>query len=303
MVISRCGLGTGADIFVLGGNTQHAWAMIGQGGWGSNNEINANYLQGNIIIEANGDLVVEAGGRTPAVVTNDANDDTISVFAMIGNGGTDTDSMLKAGDITVTVGGDLFVTGGVYGQSFAMVGHGGLGSEGQVGGDFNRTIQVADETGTDGNFVTSNTGAPGADKALRKLSANIVVDVEGNITMDHLENDKDDIWANGAVATLKRNFNDSFTLIGHGGADTTDNTGTVNNQFWNKTGDVTVSAGGSLTMSNGTGWNSFYTRIGHGANRADRQSDGREVLYQWECGGGRGYLFDHECQCRGQCVW
>jgi len=174
------------------------------------------------------------------------------------------------------------MTSGAYGGAFVQIGHGGEDAEGQVGGVYTRTIQIADD-GSNGvrnvDWVTSNTG--GGDVQLDPaMTANVAVTVGGDIVMEHLSTKNpwvEDTDNPGDPAKIK--MDDAYTLIGHGGANTTENTSTAIRQFWDKTGDVTVIATGSLALRSGGGNNGWYTRIGHGATRSDRQSNGREVLF------------------------
>ena len=176
--------------------------------------------------------------------------------------------MLKTGDINVTVGGDLTLTGGGFGGGFTQIGHGGNESYGQVGGDFDRDVRIPD---IDGVMQAVNTTINGT-------TANIVVDVAGDILMNHLAPN------NPYTTTSSAKFspNDAYSLIGHGGSATQLNADTASSnsvRYWNKTGDVTVTTAGSLTMESGGGSNGWYSRVGHGATRRDRQSNGREALY------------------------
>ncbi|MCF6312478.1 MAG: filamentous hemagglutinin N-terminal domain-containing protein [Verrucomicrobiales bacterium] len=278
------------DIFVIAGNGRMSSAQIGFYG-GARDDTN-DYTVGNISVEAGRDLVIEGGGRVPLFPRNSGGTSTdYQAFAMIGHGGNEADSKFKNGDISVRVGGDLTMTSGAYGGAFVQIGHGGEDSEGQVGGSYTRTIMIA-AAGSNGernvNWVTSNVGA--ADVQLdANMTANITVSVDGDMMMDHLptnnplvENtqrlDDPNTPLDESDPTRMR-MDGAYTLIGHGGSNTTESTTNELRRYWNKTGDVTVNTLGSLTMFNGGGNNNWYTRIGLGATNGDSQSNGREAYF------------------------
>ncbi len=269
------------DLSVIAGNGAGSPAQIGF--YGGNAGTVSDYLAGDIVVKVGRNMVVEGGGRTrlfPRATGGDSGN--YKSYALVGHGGIESNSTFKNGDITVTVGGGLTMTGGGYGGAFSQIGHGGKESRGQVGGEYSRTILIADE-GSDGvrnvNYVTSNMGVGDA-QLDPNMTANIVVTVDGDIVMDHLKpNDPFVEYTVGTQIPAKMDMDDAYTLIGHGGADTTQSTSNALLQYVDKTGDVTVNTSGSLTMESGGGTNGWYTRIGHGANRNDRQVNNREATY------------------------
>jgi len=142
--------GVGADLSVIAGYGSRNYAQIGHGGFQfTDTSANraSNYLQGNITVSASGDMLIEGGGRFLAPNANVTHMEESDNYAMIGHGGYAVYTALKTGDIAVTVGGDLTVTGGALGTNFAQIGHGGYQSFGQIGGDFTRTVNIPDTNG------------------------------------------------------------------------------------------------------------------------------------------------------------
>ena len=263
----------GGDVTMIAGNgNSYNFVKIGHGSRDGGHAATSTYLQGGITVNATGDLIMEGGGRirqlsrTSSGTTAQFRETSVSyAYAMIGHGGVSTDTTYKSGDIDVTVGGDLRMTSGRYGGAFVQIGHGGRSSQGMVGGTFTRTVSVRDEFGVSFNQTVGNQG--GADVNLNPLTANITVDVEGDALLEHLTllsgSDADEITSGSTAMSV------SHVLIGHGGSNNTRGGTTSPLSRGDKTGDVTVTVKGDLTMGNGGGSDGGYTRIGHGLTSGD----------------------------------
>ncbi len=227
---------------LIAGEGRGNYAMIGHGGYNMGQGANSDVLKGDITVTSNGDLVM-SGGNYPDGATS--SDGTRFAFAQIGHGGFSTQQQHKSGDITVTVNnGDLIATGGVVQGNYAQIGHGGYSSHGQVGGDYTR----------------------GGSAPVYNGSANISISVDGDIVMDHMASgDATPATFTDQSATISPAF--AYVLFGHGGQDS-DRLNTTTATGANKNGDVTVIAGGDITMNNGD-YQGYYTQIGHGGSAND----------------------------------
>ncbi len=222
-------------IRMIAGQLQGAYTQIGHGGYNGGNA-NSDFIAGDITVNSFGSLIMRAG--EDADIIRNTNGARFS-HSMIGHGGYNARQQHKSGDITVTVGngGDLIMTGGPTRGHFVQIGHGGDTSRGQVGGTYARP-----------------TGGP-----TYNGSANITVNVDGSITMNHMESGNVVTSAWTATNTLDRRF--AFVQIGHGGWES-DRENTTNATGSDKIGDISVIAGDSITMENGDG-RGYSTGIGH----------------------------------------
>lgn len=207
------------SLTVAGGNAIGSWAQVGNGGPTSATGQFSNNFGGDISIIATSGVSVQAGTgisqEQPAY----------QAHAQIGNGGVGNAS--SSGNLSITTG-FLSIWGG--GSSWAALGNGGYGSDGNHSGNIKVTASsvelFAGSTGP-GSDHYAQIGHGGA-LADGNHSGSIVMAVSGSLRL-----------AAGAPAG-------AVALIGHGSGSTTPTTGT-------RQGLIDVRVGGSSNFSNGLG--------------------------------------------------
>ena len=209
----------GYDIDVSGGQGN---AQIGYNGVGT----------GNIVVQGTHDLLLTAGaGGVPCCGCGNGSN---VGYAQIGNGGAFV-SGPDSGNITVTVGRNVSLTGGSNTYGYASIGNGGdTGSQGDSG---NIAITAGGSVSLTGgvDYAQIGNGQWGSTGS----SGNITVTAAQNITLT---------GANGSSW--------GYAQIGNGGQ----------NASGNISGNIRVSAGGALTLKAGN--SGMYAQIGNGADKA-----------------------------------
>ncbi|MCG8599372.1 MAG: hypothetical protein MI807_04445, partial [Verrucomicrobiales bacterium] len=253
----------GNAVTLQAGNSNESYAQIGHGGRAA-----FSYGDGNIDIDAAGNVDLEGGGRSRTyAMIGHGGDEAEKINNFIGNSdGTNTFGTLMGNrgtiDITTTNGGGLFVTGsqaptGIgadHNDSGAQVGHGGHGTFGNHTGDIILGIDGdvtltgganSDNNGDDRNFAIIGHGGENGDG---KLGGTISVTSGGSIT---------GTAGNGGV---------NFVQIGHGGRNTDgEDDGTGTRVLTDAAATITVVAENNIQFDRGIG-NDFdtYAMIGHG---------------------------------------
>lgn len=178
---------------------------------------------------------------------------SLASSTQIGAGGLNADGTIN-GSVTVNVGGNLNMTGGVGTRRSAQIGNGGQQSDGAKSGAINVTANAISLAAGSTERAFAQIGHGGADASGVVSSANITVNSIGAISL-----------ASGG--------NQAYTQIGHGGFNalnlTVPNSSiTINNTAGTGTGDITLS-GGSGTNASAT--------IGHGGARTDGNANVGDV--------------------------
>lgn len=295
----------GRDVTLTGGNEPWDHTRIGHGGLHVADYETSSFILGDIRVRAGGNLSLNGGG----VVTNliRAGSFTTGAWAQVGHGGYRTGFFGFLGDILVETGRDVVLTGGPYRWTHAMIGHQGVESYGQSGGDFVRNEHFTAD-GVWGTIQTRlfegqavvNYNSPFADGATGSRdfasngagtlvggglnTANIAVTAGGGVTLTHLQEGvrqpagRLGTPGNPNSQTEGIRTHDSFALIGHGGhtAHTFVSTNSSSN-YVAKVGDISVSAqGGNVNLENGTGEHR-WARIGHALGSQNRVDDGTDI--------------------------
>jgi hypothetical protein len=270
---------------------------------------------GNISLTGGG--VVPSVNRGNAASSGEGNYD-LRAWAQIGHGGYVSGFMGFLGDIAVKAGGNVDVTGGAYSYSYAKIGHQGVGDRGQTGGNFIRnehfradsvesTIQTVLNAGTATVTYASANGHASSVVGIRDFSttgagtlvgsalntADVSVTAGGNVTVSHLAlgerqpQERFD-WLGTGIDMAAYNVENqslgvrtrnSFAQIGHGGFSAQSyNVANTATNYDDKIGDITVVAGGNVTVENGTG-EQRWSRIGHGVSRDERADDSIDYGY------------------------
>jgi filamentous hemagglutinin family protein len=298
----------GRDFSMQAGNDIFDYSRVGHGGAELADFETSSFVLGDIRVRAGGDVSVIGGGSVQPTSRNGNYD--VTAWAQIGHGGVRTGFLGYLGDIDVSAGGNLLVRNGAFTSTFAKIGHQALDDRGQSGGLFSRVedfrfdgartsiTSLVNSTAASVTYASVN-GDPGSVTGVRDIaargagnlvnadlaSANINVRAGGSVTLDHMQGgvrqpvgkgDADPTLANNP--TLGVRTGNSYAMIGHGGITTIaynpNNTAT---NYQNKHADISVTAGGDVTLRNGEGLNR-WSRIGHGVGRNERVDDAAQPL-------------------------
>jgi fibronectin-binding autotransporter adhesin len=252
------------NIGVSGGSGGNAFAHIGAGGLNHTGAIT-----GATSVETTGGNLTMSGGSGAGS------------FAQLGAGGLNTDGAIS-GAVTATIDGSIQLTGGSNGDSYVQIGVGGSGSDGVKSGDVTvsgTSATLTGGTGAGSSVLIGNGGGAtqSADNASGSITGNVsVTATAGAVSMS----------AAGAAA-------DNFAQIGAGGRGSVGAGNTINSttsvittgggltmnaanaayvqigagghqvDVTSLSGDVTVNAGGAISISGGAGQNR-YAQIGNG---------------------------------------
>ncbi|MGJ8673545.1 YDG domain-containing protein [Rubritalea sp.] len=246
------------DLTFTGGGGYGAYSQLGHGGrFGRENNSGAI-----TIMEAN-DLIFTGGGRNAssqlghggvnalgnnsgAITITEANDliftgGGIDASSQLGHGGHGVDGN-HSGAITITEANDLTFTGGGGRNAYSQLGHGGWGALGNHSGAI--TIMEANDltfTGGGGNYAYSQLGHGGWG-ALGNHSGSITITEASDL-----------IFTGGGV--------NAYSQLGHGSADF----GRTDQATGTRSGDITVTASGEISLQDGANSNANYAWIGHGS--------------------------------------
>ncbi|MDF1813339.1 MAG: filamentous hemagglutinin N-terminal domain-containing protein [Verrucomicrobiales bacterium] len=304
----------GSDISVLAGNDLFDFAQIGHGGNTLADYETSSVMAGNIDLRAGRNLTITGGGEEEW--TGNRNNQHTRAQAHVGHGGYRTGFLHQVGDISVNTIGNVTITGGAYGDSYAKIGHLGSDDFGSVGGDFTRAenfnfdgVSINIDSKIEGNQLTvtysngpDNVGSPfttaytpfGVDKlegattinrTITSNTANIYVDAGGLVTLDHLASARrltaTQIAANRNIADTEvtdGRRQDAYAQIGHGGSLTDQEYHRVASfNYDDMVGDITVDAFGVLLESGDI--LGAWSRIGHGVTGDNmRVRHGEEML-------------------------
>lgn len=274
-VTGRIRVGAVQDVEVAANH--YEVGVIGYGGWGTgtNNSGNASYAQighggertsvrdqtlnGEIIVEAGGDVDLKGGI-------------TFNNHATIGHGAydnpdddDDNNLAVLGGKITVAAGGDVNLTAGLGYYAQAQIGHGGashyladfiksdisvtaggdvslLGGGGSVATAANQSSAQIGHGGYNGDFIENSD--PGVPNSVIPVSAGSGRGYKGNILVN----------AGGSVkVTAGMLDSNNFAAIGNGGilAD------------GDHSGEITVNAGKAIELKGGSGATGLFAQIGH----------------------------------------
>jgi len=224
------------DIVLTGGGGSETYAQIGHGGAETNEQSQGYSLSGDITLSAV-NVILAAGTGSAS-------------YAQIGHGGFKSGSNLAGkstigGDISVTATGAVLLTGNGD-DAYAQIGNGGdqvnlnaaAGSSGSITG--NITVVAGDEGGVtlaagSGANAYAQIGNGGYDINGSNGSSVDSFTIGGNISVSDLILTGSDLGAN------------SFAQVGNGDAS---NTG-----FANVSGDITIAANGTITVTSGKAQN------------------------------------------------
>lgn len=288
------------DVNLEAGNGIADFAQIGHGGYELADYETASLIAGDITVNAGGDINISGVKEGATFARRNGTrfewEDTRD-YALIGHGGYRSGFLSFSGKIDVDAGGDVNLLGGIYEDGLAKIGHQTTDDWGQTGGNFDRTENFYfDGESTDivttinGNTATI-TYSGGINHTITynidNPTSDISVDAGGSITMKHSEEGlfwnarAMDIFDQGLItSTDVRGYRTGNVgvQIGHGGI----NTDILRYQNLayddgDKIGDITVNAGGDITLENGNG-RQRWTRIGHGVGDGDR-ADGNNATY------------------------
>ncbi|MCB1063843.1 MAG: hypothetical protein KDN20_13085 [Verrucomicrobiae bacterium] len=295
--ISVIANGVDADVAVLGGTGNEALAMIGHGG---TQDTGNKGLDGQLIeVSATRDVRVVAG------TTN-------NTLAQIGNGGL-ASSGTKLGDISVTAGRDVLVTGGQAGgdDAYAQIGHGGAQTSNTIRGNITvnagglvelraGTNPTPTNTGADtpnysqiGHGGHENTGTLGALGNKIEVTGDIVQLISGSGVQSYAQigmggydaggNLTGDICVHATTAVIldsnQSAGTDAYTMIGNGGT----LSGSGSSLY---RGDIVVTAGsGGVNLRGGDGASTGrFTQVGHGGINTNGAMSG-EIFIGADAGG------------------
>ncbi|MDF1825546.1 MAG: filamentous hemagglutinin N-terminal domain-containing protein [Verrucomicrobiales bacterium] len=266
-----------------------SWVMIGMGGRNADGVI-----QGNIVLNAGGDITLDGGfegisGTTPL--------DEDDAWAMIGNGGHDSDGT-KDGNILIDAANVKLNTQTEFQQgdySSAQIGHGGRASTGNIGTtaglidiDVTGGIMVHANDSGDGNIAYGQIGHGGFESggSGETIEGSILLNAQsGSIEVSgglggawgsysqvgfggrssNYAGDGD-ITVNatlGSVSVDGGDSTDGYAQIGHGGIYVT---GT-------QSGNIAVRSGTKVSIEGGSEENA-YSQIGHGGLGANANLSG-----------------------------
>jgi len=280
----------GGDVDLVAGNGIYDFAQIGHGGSELADYETSSFIAGDISVTAGGGLNI-TGVTTAATFGRNnggagrAETENTYDYALIGHGGYRSGFLSFSGAIDVDVEGDINLTGGIYEDALAKIGHQTTDDWGQSGGDFERAENFYfDSESTDITTVISGTNASvtyaggiaqTVNYTLSSAQSDITVNAGGSIKLAHSEQG---LFANARIDSfnvtpgIEQGFDvDNVGVqIGHGGI----NTDTLRYQnssydYADKLGIITVSAGGDIDLENGNGVQR-WTRIGHGVGNSDR---------------------------------
>lgn len=248
------------------------YAMVGHGGFGSADlEERANpdsVITGDIIVTVDGNVDLTAGTIQQFDAPSGVGGDEVSQYnqAQIGHGGQSVQTGF-AGAVEVRAGTDVTLLAGNSFRDYAKIGHGGYDS-GVAGTNAAATLMTGDivvEAGTGGSvgIVTllggngTNTNNSGNNQfqfaQIGHGSATSVQTVNAGITVRALTSVQ-------MIAGF--GIQDVYTQIGHGA---------LNNGSGNFTGEIDVTAGGTVVVQSSTGGDQGaytivggYSKIGHG---------------------------------------
>ena len=223
------------------GNMQRAFAMIGHGGANVSDERSSDYTAGDIRVQAGGNVrlsgtttqvtfpmtFLDAPGNSRRGTPRNYGD--LAAFAQIGHGGLESDNQYSAGDILVTAQKDVLVRAGTYDRSYAMIGHGGFATRGQIGGVYNRSHDGIDHSGAGGtrSITFTDSGSVGG--------------VGAFLTGQELQlaNRNGDAFGNLAIrAASHQNINADIHVVAGGGVTLTHVTTTYERDASNPTGGI-----------------------------------------------------------------
>lgn len=289
----------GADVSVKAGNDTFDFAMIGHGGNNLADYETSSVIAGNINLMAGRNLTIVGAGEVEW--TGNANNRHMRSQAQVGHGGYRAGFLHYVGDISVNTVGNVTLTGGAYGDSYAKIGHLGSDDFGSVGGDFNRAenfnfdgVSINIDSEIDGNqltvtysdgpdnfgspFTTSYTpfgvdkleGATTVNRTLTSNTANITIDAGGQVTLNHIASaarlTENQIAAGRNIAdteVVDGRRQDAYAQIGHGGSLTDQEYHRVASfNYDDIVGDITVDAFSVLLESGDI--LGAWSRIGHG---------------------------------------
>jgi len=294
---------TGGNFSMQAGNDIYDYSRVGHGGVDLADFETSSFVLGDIRVRAAGNVSVIGGGSVQPI--NRTGNYDMLAWSQIGHGGVRSGFLGYLGDIEVNAGGNVLVRNGAFSYTFAKIGHQTFDDRGQSGGLFSReedfrfdgarttitsqvtsaaaSVTYASANGHPGSVTGSrDIAAMGAGKLVNSVlaSANITVNAGGSVTLDHMQGGlrqpvgkSDASITNVNNHTLGVRTDNSYAQIGHGGISTIaynpNNTAT---NYQNKHADITVTAGGDVTLENGEGLNR-WSRIGHGVGRGERVDD------------------------------
>ncbi|MCB1207597.1 MAG: hypothetical protein KDN18_25320, partial [Verrucomicrobiae bacterium] len=217
------------------GDQDQAYAMLGHGGWDSDNPNGGDLINGN---KGNVSLAARSGDISLNAGTED------DAFAMIGHGGRSTTGA-NFGNITIRAAGHIGMTSGNRNRAVTFIGHGGAwDSDGNHSGDI---------------LVSAGSGQLFTSLSASKMATggwyNDLGDFDGIGGADEIQ------FAplNGGVTFTGGNGGDyTAAQIGHGGY-------TTSGDF---TGNIGVSSYGDIQLVAGPNTRA-YTQIGHGGHNQD----------------------------------
>jgi filamentous hemagglutinin family protein len=294
----------GGNVSMIAGNDIYSHTQIGHGGAELADYETSSFILGDISVAAGGNVDVIGGGGVQ-LTARDGDYDT-RAWSQIGHGGYRTGFFGYLGDIKVTAGANVLVRNGAFSYTYAKIGHQGVEDWGQAGGNYIRKenfysygsstdifttltsnlaqVQYVNQNGHSGSVVGLRNFAPSGAGTLvgsAMNTADITVLAGGDVTLNHMQ-----MGQRQPQARLTRlgvdlsnpafNVNNqglgirtrtSNAQIGHGGNITHAlNVDNIASNYADKSGNISVQAGGSVLMTSGEG-ELRWTRIGHGIGR------------------------------------
>ncbi|MCB1090125.1 MAG: hypothetical protein KDL87_01245, partial [Verrucomicrobiae bacterium] len=280
-ILQAGGILRDVGVEVRAGNNEWAYGLVGHGGVNINSNTTGT-LQGDVTVEAAKGTVLFVGGEEK----RSARDWGLTGnYVQVGHGGYDSDAMTVGngfkGAITVKAGqggtnglgqavtatdGDIIFRTGRMGESWAIVGHGGRSSSGDIVGEATSPIQV---TARDGIEFTGRLSGPtnptllSTDYSLINVANATLTGGDGNTYVGQNGTTVDaDTRPQVTTRGLGHNVDIKFAQIGHGGYDFLVNNASTTNFSFNNDIAVTAQTGGiRFTSSNA---DNDYIQIGTG---------------------------------------
>ncbi|MGJ8673546.1 YDG domain-containing protein [Rubritalea sp.] len=257
------------DLTFTGGEGLYSYSQLGHGGYDADGD-----HSGAITIAEANDLTFTGGGdnftysqlghggdsafgdHSGVITITEVNDLVFTggvgfaAYSQLGHGGRSVFGNYS-GAITITEANDLTFTGGGGGFAYSRLSHGGVQAVGSYSGEI--TITEANDltfTGGGGEFAYSQLGHGGA--GLGNYSGAIMITDANNLS-----------FTGGSGGN-------AYSLLGHGAA----NFGSADQAIGFRSGDITVTASGEISLQDGANANANYAWIGHGsANNAATDAD------------------------------
>ena len=238
------------NVFVRAGNNQRDYAMIGHGGNELSDYETSGFINGDITIDAAGDLILHGGGSEQYTghINNGNNKSEWRNWAKIGHGGFRSGFQSFSGDITINVGGDIDMLAGSTARAFAQIGHQSADDNGQTGGNFERFENFWNDSFSSDTTTVFNESGATITITEKKVEGGIGDSSIGNIGTDSNGIAFSDKTPTNVVSTDPTM---TYTFSAAGGTFDDGVNGAVSNAYLRHSGntaDIDVNAGGDVTL-------------------------------------------------------